>query len=93
MSEQLNQTAPIEWQEDDEISLIDLATTLGEQKKWVLGTPALASVVSIVVALLLSPVYTAKTTLLPPGGNNGGGGAASAGIAGGFGWLGRRFGY
>lgn len=94
MNQQTNAPAEqLDWVEEDEISLIDLATTLGEQKKLVFGLPALAAVVSIIVSLLLPPIFTAETSLLPPSGNSGGGGAAAAlaslgalgGLAGGFG--------
>ncbi|MEH6998119.1 MAG: Wzz/FepE/Etk N-terminal domain-containing protein [Limnobacter sp.] len=63
--------------DDDEISLIELATTLGEEKKLVFGLPFLVGIVAIVVSLFLTPIFTAKTTLLPPQ-NSGGGGAAAA---------------
>lgn len=66
--------------EEDEISLIDLATTLGEEKKLIFGLPIVAGVVAIVVSLFLTPIFTAKTTLLPPQ-NSGGGGAAAAALA------------
>ncbi|GLR27027.1 GumC family protein [Limnobacter litoralis] len=94
MNQQTNAPAEqLDWVEEDEISLIDLATTLGEQKKLVFGLPALAAVVSIIVSLLLPPIFTAETSLLPPSGNSGGGGAAAAlaslgalgGLAGGLG--------
>lgn len=82
------------WQEEDEISLLDLATTLGEEKKLILGLPAAAAIISIVVSLLIPNVYTAKTTLLPPSGNSGGGAAAAlaalgslGGLAGGLGGI------
>lgn len=61
--------------DDDEISLIELATTLGEEKKILFGLPLIAAVVSIIVSLLMTPIYTAKVTLLPPAGGGGGSGA------------------
>lgn len=66
--------------EEDEISLLDLATTLGEEKKLIFGLPAVAGAVALVVSLLLTPMFTAKTTLLPPQ-NGGGSGAAAAALA------------
>ncbi|MCQ8897741.1 Wzz/FepE/Etk N-terminal domain-containing protein [Limnobacter humi] len=72
-----NQTP--EMLEDDEISLLELATTLGQEKKLIFGLPAVAGAVAIVVSLLLTPVFTAKTTLIPP--QQGGGGAAAAALA------------
>ncbi|HEX4917144.1 MAG TPA: Wzz/FepE/Etk N-terminal domain-containing protein, partial [Limnobacter sp.] len=65
--------------EEDEISLLELATTLGEEKKLIFGLPLVVGIVAIVVSLLLTPIYTAKTTLLPP--QSGGGGAAAAALA------------
>jgi len=52
--------------EDDEISLLDLATTLGEEKSVLFGIPAVTSTLAIIYALLTTPIYTAKTVLLPP---------------------------
>ena len=63
--------------DDDEISLVELATTLGEEKKLVFGLPFVVGVAAIVISLFLTPIFTAKTTLLPPQ-NSGGGGAAAA---------------
>lgn len=89
-----NTSAENPWMEEDEISLLDLATTLGEEKKLIFGLPAIAAVVSIVASLLIPNVYTAKTTLLPPSGNGGGGAAAAlaalgslGGLAGGLGGI------
>mgnify|MGYP001351670422 CR=1 FL=1 len=65
--------------EEDEISLLDLATTLGEEKKLIFGLPIVVGIVAIVGSLLLTPIYTARTTLLPP--QNGGGGGAAAALA------------
>ncbi|WP_394673371.1 GumC family protein [Limnobacter sp.] len=68
---------PIGDYDDDEISLVELATTLGEEKKLIFGLPFVVGIVAIVVSLFLTPIFTAKTTLLPPQ-NSGGGGAAAA---------------
>lgn len=73
--------------EDDEISLIELATTLGEEKKLIFGLPFLAGIVAIVVSLLLTPIFTAKTTLLPPQGGGAGGAAAALAQLGGLAGL------
>lgn len=70
--------------EEDEISLIELATTLGEEKKILFGLPFAAAVISIIVSLLMTPTYTAKVTLLPPSGGGGGGLSAMLGEAGGL---------
>lgn len=68
---------PVGDYDDDEISLVELATTLGEEKKLIFGLPFVVGIVVIVVSLFLTPIFTAKTTLLPPQ-NSGGGGAAAA---------------
>lgn len=51
---------------DDEISLLDLAIALGEEKKTLFGIPAVFTAVALVVSLLLTPIFTAKTVMLPP---------------------------
>lgn len=73
--------------EEDEISLLDLATTLGEEKKLIFGLPFVAGIVAIVVSLLLTPIFTAKTTLLPPQNGSGGGAAAALASLGGLAGL------
>lgn len=79
-NQQTTQPAHAVGYEEDEISLVELATTLGEEKKLIFGLPFVAGILAIVVSLLLTPIFTAKTTLLPPQ-NNGGGGAAAAALA------------
>lgn len=73
--EQHNPAPQNDW-EDDEIDLLELATTLGQQKKLIFGLPFVVGVVTIIITLFLTPIYTATTTILPPG--NSGGGAAGA---------------
>lgn len=73
-------------QQDEEISLIELATILGEEKKILFGLPIAAGLVAVVVSLLMTPIYTATTTLLPPQSNQGGA-AALLGQLGGLGGL------
>lgn len=73
--------------EEDEISLVELATTLGEEKKLIFGLPFVAGILAIVGSLLLTPIFTAKTTLLPPQSNSGGGAAAALASLGGLAGL------
>lgn len=49
--------------EDDEISLIDLAIVLGEEKKVLFGIPILATLIAVIYTLTLTPIYTAKTVI------------------------------
>lgn len=79
MNQDLNPAGAPVYDDEDEISLLDLATTLGEEKKLIFGLPFLAGIVAIVVSLLLTPIFTARTTLLPP--QSGGGGGAAAALA------------
>jgi len=52
--------------EEDEISLIDLLITFGNEKKLILGLTSMVTLVSLVVSLLMTPIYTAKTVIMPP---------------------------
>ncbi len=82
MNQELNPAGAPVYDDEDEISLLDLATTLGEEKKLIFGLPFVAGIVAIVVSLLLTPIFTAKTTLLPPQGGGGGAAAALAQLGG-----------
>jgi len=52
--------------EEDEISLIDLAIALGEEKKTLFAVPVITTTLAIVVSLLMTPIFTAKTVMMPP---------------------------
>ena len=75
-----------------EIGLLDLLTWIGEDKRLIGAVTVGAGVIALAVALLLTPVFTARTTLLPPGNQQQSGSAAAlaalgalGGIAGGLG--------
>jgi len=51
---------------NDEIDLIDLAVSLGEQKRILFAVPAVTTTIAIAYALIAPPVYTSQTVLLPP---------------------------
>ncbi len=57
---------PVVEAEEDEISLLDLAIALGEEKKTLFGIPAVTTTLAIVVSLLMTPIFTAKTVMMPP---------------------------
>lgn len=88
MSEQTTNTSPNEVDED-EISLMDLAIALGEEKKTILKIAAGATVLAVVASLLMTPIFTAKTVMMPPQQQQSGAASALAslgalaGIAGG----------
>ncbi|WP_310646294.1 GNVR domain-containing protein [Limnohabitans sp.] len=68
--------------EDEEISLIDLAIALGEEKTTILKVTGLFTAVAVVVALLLPNIYTAKTVMMPPQQQQSGAASALASLGG-----------
>ena len=52
--------------DEDEISLIDLLTVVGLHKKFIFLFSLSFALISVVVSLLLTPVFTAKTVFMPP---------------------------
>jgi tyrosine-protein kinase Etk/Wzc len=75
-------TAQATLPEDDEISLIDLAIALGEEKATILKVTGLFTAVAVVVSLLMTPTFTAKTVLLPPQQQQSGAASALASLGG-----------
>ena len=51
---------------DDEIDLLDLAQTLGEEKWLLFGLPFICSCIAALISLYLPPIYTAKATFVLP---------------------------
>ena len=71
---------PAEGAQESEISLFEIVTAIGEEKKTI-GLFALVGIaLGLAVALLLTPIYTAKTTLLPPQQSQGGSSAMLASL-------------
>ncbi|OYZ76257.1 MULTISPECIES: Wzz/FepE/Etk N-terminal domain-containing protein [unclassified Polaromonas] len=62
--------------DEDEISLIEIATTLGEEKFFIAKIAGVITLATLVVSLIMTPIFTAKTTFLVP--SNSGGGLAGA---------------
>jgi capsule polysaccharide export protein KpsE/RkpR len=69
------------------IGLVELFTWIGEGKRTIAIVTGLAIVGSLVVALLLPKVYTARTTLLPPNTQQSGNSAAMLAALGPLGGL------
>ncbi len=77
---------------EDEISILDLVTTLGKHKKIFLGLPIVFVLIAVVYSLVVTPKYTATATYMVPdkSGNSGQsilasiGGAAALGAVGGI---------
>ena len=68
--------------DEDEISLLDLATALGEEKATLFAIPLITTLVAVVVSLQMTPVFTAKTVVMPPQQQQGGAAAALASLGG-----------
>jgi uncharacterized protein involved in exopolysaccharide biosynthesis len=86
--------------EDDanSISLLEIATAIGEEKKWIAMITGAVAILTAIVSLLMTPMFVAKTTFIVPnppagasvaqtlanlGGLMGGGGGAAALLSGG----------
>jgi len=65
---------------DDGVSLIELATALGEEKGTVFGWGMGAALLALLVSLLMPNIYTARTVLLPPQQQQSGASAALASL-------------
>ncbi len=52
--------------QEDEISLLDLAIVLAKHKKLILGLPLGAAIAAVIVTLLMPNIYTGTTKILPP---------------------------
>jgi uncharacterized protein involved in exopolysaccharide biosynthesis len=75
-------TPPMPVPDEDEISLLDLATALGEEKATLFAIPFITTVVAVVVSLLMTPIFTAKTVVMPPQQQQSGAAAALASLGG-----------
>lgn len=53
-------------EDDDEISLLDLAIVLAKFKRLILGLPVLVGALTVGATLLMTPIFTATTAILPP---------------------------
>jgi tyrosine-protein kinase Etk/Wzc len=79
------------YESDDEdagaVSLAEVLTWLGERKALIGAVTGAVAVLSAVVALLLPPIYTARTTFLAPGSQQQSGSAAALAALGSLGAL------
>ena len=71
-----------------QLSLVDLLTWLGDGKWLIAAVTIAAAVLSLIVSLLMTPIYTAKTSLLPPGSQQQSSSAAALAALGSLGGLG-----
>ena len=52
--------------EEEEISLIDILTIIGQQKSLIIGLTLASAILAVIVSLLMTPVFTARTLVMPP---------------------------
>ena len=76
-------------EEDDEpaVSLTEVLTWLGESKRSIALVTAIVALAALVVALLLTPIYTARATFLAPGSQQQSSSAAALAALGSLGSL------
>ena len=82
MTEQTTPQPSASLPEEDEISLIDLAIALGEEKKTLFIVPAVTTTLALVASLLMTPIFTAKTVMMPPQQQQSGAASALASLGG-----------
>ena len=61
-----NSQAVVAYEDEEGVSLLDLAIVLAKHKKIVLGFPFAVAILAVVYALTLPSIYTATTKILPP---------------------------
>jgi uncharacterized protein involved in exopolysaccharide biosynthesis len=76
-----------EWDDEDEISLLDLALTVAQNLKLLIFGPLCAGLVALVISFALPNIYTAKATILPPGQDGTSAGAILMSTLGGLGGI------
>lgn len=52
--------------DDDEISLLDLAIVLAKHKRLIIGFPAVVAILAVIISLMMTPQFTATAKMLPP---------------------------
>jgi uncharacterized protein involved in exopolysaccharide biosynthesis len=76
-----------EWDDEDEISLLDLALTVAQNLKLLIFGPLCAGLIALAIAFTQPNIYTAKATILPPGQDGTSAGALLMSSLGGLGGI------
>jgi uncharacterized protein involved in exopolysaccharide biosynthesis len=76
-----------EWDDEDEISLLDLALTVAENLKLLIFGSLGAGVIALTIAFIWPNIYTGKATILPPGQDSTSAGALLMSSLGGLGGI------
>ena len=53
-------------QEEEDISLIDILTIIGQQKSLIIGLTLASALLAVIASLSMTPVFTARTLVMPP---------------------------
>ena len=53
-------------QEEEDISLIDILTIIGQQKSLIIGLTLASALLAVISSLSMTPVFTARTLVMPP---------------------------
>ncbi len=76
-------TLPASEQDDEDgISLIDLAIVAGQNRRLLFGGPILAGLLGLAVSFVIAPTFTAKTVFMPPQQQQSAAGAALQSLGG-----------
>lgn len=70
--------------EEDSINLLEIATTLGEEKKTIASIAGVITLLAIIISLVMTPIFTAKTTFITPSASAGGSAAQALANLGGL---------
>jgi uncharacterized protein involved in exopolysaccharide biosynthesis len=76
-----------EWDDEDEISLLDLVLTVAENLKLLIFGPLCAGLIALAIAFTQPNIYTSKATILPPGQEGTSAGALLMSSMGGLGGI------
>jgi uncharacterized protein involved in exopolysaccharide biosynthesis len=76
-----------EWDDEDEISILDLALTVAQNLKLLIFGPLCAGLIALAIAFTQPNIYTAKATILPPGQDGTSAGALLMSSLGGLGGI------
>jgi uncharacterized protein involved in exopolysaccharide biosynthesis len=82
MTETTADSKPENKEDEDEISLLDLLLVLAKNKRLIIGLPLVSGLISVGVALTMTPIFTSKAVIMPPQQQSAGALAALGDLAG-----------
>lgn len=75
---------PQDLAEEDSINLLEIATALGEEKKTIASIAGAITLLAVIISLVMTPIFTAKTTFITPSASAGGSAAQALANLGGL---------